>query len=369
MVQVADKKLSGGDGYALYESTENDADEQKKDENLDTYDIKEDQVDSEDEEPSFPKKQEEKDNTQKPKPKQPQPQSPKEKSASTDESGDEAYGSKYITEDDVPKPPKQTQINPKSTQKTVTKQTPVVPNSDDVALIYGSDYPEVDTPTNKNKKSEKKQEPIIKKPEIKKEKSSESSEGEETTQQPGYGDDDDYSAHEEKVINESKTKKDTKTKETQSKDKPKDDENLLTYQSEGNEEISDEEHEEEITELGKIYGKPTKLLSAQSDTKQEIKITSEKKSQEPKTPVLPTQEKAQPAKPEAKVANPPVTQTFVPYATLKSKIDLPNFVDRTKLEQYLSDEEFREVFKVSKAEYSNFPTWKQVHCKKSAGLF
>jgi len=111
------------------------------------------------------------------------------------------------------------------------------------------------------------------------------------------------------------------------------------------------------------------LLSAQSDTKQEIKITSEKKSQEPKTPVLPTQEKAQPAKPEAKVANPPVTQTFVPYATLKSKIDLPNFVDRTKLEQYLSDEEFREVFKVSKAEYSNFPTWKQVHCKKSAGLF
>ena len=38
-------------------------------------------------------------------------------------------------------------------------------------------------------------------------------------------------------------------------------------------------------------------------------------------------------------------------------------------EQYLSDEEFEAVLKVSRAAYADFKPWKKQQLKKAAGLF
>ena len=53
---------------------------------------------------------------------------------------------------------------------------------------------------------------------------------------------------------------------------------------------------------------------------------------------------------------------------LKQK-PLPEGVDPAKLETYLSDEEFKKIFKTDKEQFSKMPLWKQTKAKKDAGLF
>ena len=48
---------------------------------------------------------------------------------------------------------------------------------------------------------------------------------------------------------------------------------------------------------------------------------------------------------------------------------LPKGVDPARLETYLSDEEFKKVFKMDKELFSKLPAWKQTKNKKEVGLF
>jgi len=59
---------------------------------------------------------------------------------------------------------------------------------------------------------------------------------------------------------------------------------------------------------------------------------------------------------------------FVSYALLKSG-PLPPHVDPTQKEQYLSDEVFQRMFKMSKLEFSKLKTWKQRKMKEAVGLW
>jgi hypothetical protein len=54
---------------------------------------------------------------------------------------------------------------------------------------------------------------------------------------------------------------------------------------------------------------------------------------------------------------------------MKSKSAADKSIDATKLETYLSDEEFAIVFEQSKSEYQKLPKWKQEAKKKSVGMF
>jgi len=54
---------------------------------------------------------------------------------------------------------------------------------------------------------------------------------------------------------------------------------------------------------------------------------------------------------------------------LQSKESLPSSVDRTCLENYLSDDEFRTVFNMDKYAFGKLPLWKQAPLKKKAGLY
>jgi len=49
--------------------------------------------------------------------------------------------------------------------------------------------------------------------------------------------------------------------------------------------------------------------------------------------------------------------------------DLPESVDPSKKEEYLSDAEFVQVLGLQREEFSSLPAWKQVNLKKNAGLF
>ena len=62
------------------------------------------------------------------------------------------------------------------------------------------------------------------------------------------------------------------------------------------------------------------------------------------------------------------TQTYS-YEQLKQKETLPASVDKTKLEEYLSDEEFASVFGMSRADWLKVPAWKRGPIKKDKGLF
>uniref|UniRef100_UPI00358FAFE8 villin-1-like isoform X1 n=2 Tax=Myxine glutinosa TaxID=7769 RepID=UPI00358FAFE8 len=53
----------------------------------------------------------------------------------------------------------------------------------------------------------------------------------------------------------------------------------------------------------------------------------------------------------------------------KSADELPEGVDATCKEQYLSDDEFKNIMGVSKVEFSFLPMWKQQNLKKVTGLF
>lgn len=44
-------------------------------------------------------------------------------------------------------------------------------------------------------------------------------------------------------------------------------------------------------------------------------------------------------------------------------------VDRAVLEHYLEDDAFNEIFRMSRADFSALPAWKQTSLKKAAELF
>ncbi|XP_075055429.1 advillin [Mixophyes fleayi] len=62
---------------------------------------------------------------------------------------------------------------------------------------------------------------------------------------------------------------------------------------------------------------------------------------------------------------------YLPLDALKGKqIDeLPEWVDPTRKEMYLSDQDFVFVFGMTKGTFSAFPSWKQLNIKKELGLF
>lgn len=55
--------------------------------------------------------------------------------------------------------------------------------------------------------------------------------------------------------------------------------------------------------------------------------------------------------------------------TVLKQRPLPEGVDPAKLETYLSDEEFKNVFKMDKEQFAKLPGWKQTKSKKEVGLF
>lgn len=57
------------------------------------------------------------------------------------------------------------------------------------------------------------------------------------------------------------------------------------------------------------------------------------------------------------------------FAELKMPDDLPKGVDRKQLEKYLSDQEFKEVFKMLPSDFASLAEWKKKSLKKKAGLF
>jgi hypothetical protein len=63
------------------------------------------------------------------------------------------------------------------------------------------------------------------------------------------------------------------------------------------------------------------------------------------------------------------TDIILPYEQLKAKKDLPPGIDLAKLEQYLSDEEFKKIFSMTKDEFNNLPGWKRTPMRKNANLF
>jgi len=61
-------------------------------------------------------------------------------------------------------------------------------------------------------------------------------------------------------------------------------------------------------------------------------------------------------------------QSVYPLETLLQR-PLPEYVNPTKLELYLSDEEFEATLGMSKEEWSNVPAWKKTNLRKEHGLF
>lgn len=58
----------------------------------------------------------------------------------------------------------------------------------------------------------------------------------------------------------------------------------------------------------------------------------------------------------------------IPYSVLTSD-ELPDNVDPSKKEEYLSDSEFQEVMGMNKEEFDGLPGWKKTNLKKSKSLF
>jgi len=59
----------------------------------------------------------------------------------------------------------------------------------------------------------------------------------------------------------------------------------------------------------------------------------------------------------------------IPYSQLSDPEEIPDSVDPLKKEEYLSDQEFVEVFDMSKEDFSTLPAWKKTNLKKSKHLF
>ncbi len=49
--------------------------------------------------------------------------------------------------------------------------------------------------------------------------------------------------------------------------------------------------------------------------------------------------------------------------------ELPNDVDPSRKEAYLSDSDFKDLFKMDREAFDALPQWKQVNMKKSLRLF
>jgi len=47
---------------------------------------------------------------------------------------------------------------------------------------------------------------------------------------------------------------------------------------------------------------------------------------------------------------------------------IPKGLDKTKLEQYLSDEDFMKHFRMTKEEFYDLPAWQQMNKRQEAGL-
>uniref|UniRef100_A0A6B2KYM9 HP domain-containing protein n=1 Tax=Arcella intermedia TaxID=1963864 RepID=A0A6B2KYM9_9EUKA len=63
------------------------------------------------------------------------------------------------------------------------------------------------------------------------------------------------------------------------------------------------------------------------------------------------------------------SETYIPYEKLKNKKTLPSTVDTSRLEDYLSNEEFEAVFTMKREEWKDKPLWKRQEEKKKAGLY
>jgi hypothetical protein len=72
---------------------------------------------------------------------------------------------------------------------------------------------------------------------------------------------------------------------------------------------------------------------------------------------------------EAKSFDMDEPSVVVSYKKLKAKQYGKAKVDKTQLEVYLSNKEFWEIFKMSRAEFAKKPGWKQRNLKKDKGLF
>ncbi|GMH43531.1 hypothetical protein BSKO_11453 [Bryopsis sp. KO-2023] len=129
-----------------------------------------------------------------------------------------------------------------------------------------------------------------------------------------------------------------------------------------------------------------KLKEEQGDTSHLLKLAEERK----KNFVDPLAEKAAaaaaaepappPAKPESDEPKGPATpppdrelkfvplKDFIAYEELK-ELRSEDGIDPARKEQYLSDEDFATIFKISRDEFSSMPAWKQTRAKKDAGLF
>jgi len=59
----------------------------------------------------------------------------------------------------------------------------------------------------------------------------------------------------------------------------------------------------------------------------------------------------------------------IPYEQLKAKQFGSHNVLKAKLELYLSTEEFRQIFQMTKSEFDRLPKWKKISVKKKVGLF
>ena len=76
---------------------------------------------------------------------------------------------------------------------------------------------------------------------------------------------------------------------------------------------------------------------------------------------------ATPTKPAQSVAEPVEITTF--YSLQELKTSPPAECDRSKLEVYLSDEDFKTAMGFTKEEFTKLPKWKQTNKKKEVGLF
>merc|ERR1712137_1080678 len=102
------------------------------------------------------------------------------------------------------------------------------------------------------------------------------------------------------------------------------------------------------------------------DVDPNIRRETEKRILEERAAGLP---KFVPPEPEPELTEAPeATGGPYPAKILRGKL-LPSDVDATKKEEYLSDDEFKEVFKTDKGTFASSPTWKRKQMKKDAGFF
>jgi len=125
-----------------------------------------------------------------------------------------------------------------------------------------------------------------------------------------------------------------------------------------------------------VKAEPPKPSPNSSSAKIEpVKPSTSSSKMEPAKPILSNSAKVEPAKPITNSKVEPVKPNkksktggvYFSYTELKTNKDLP--IDTTRKENYLSDEEFLKVFKMSRAKFNEQKKWKQEDLKKSAQIF